>query len=406
MLGRAIAAAVVELLSPVASLGAMSDVEGTVMDTDEEEACGPPPAAERLFAAEEFYLPVTSTATLGTDIVVKGCPGDVPPHSPQGLLYVAAYANHVHLLLRPVKRKRQSEKGMDLYYYLQRLQRDPGSDTGFLQGGRLGDRRRKAYIEFMYWLRRTTFKTRADARALFSQTAFSREPQFVVSSWELLARIAAEIYMPLSAGNTDKRLARQVVPHLAGRLPDPGAKPDPVGKTPLPFRCSALFCTWFLDLGPESLQVLAGIAAGQSRAELAAQFRNSQAHKDAYAAFVEFCSGLVAMLGARSHATAMEIGSSTSRNSPAQVHVHFFASAANADGGFVNAEVQLMVADPQKLLFQGKGPQHMSSSKVHRGFRATGAVQKSMYYLLCNKIGSIFQSGNATPFEDIALWLC
>ena len=378
----------------------MSDVASTAMDSDVEPGGGSLPAAERLFAAEEFFLPITSTAALGTDIVVKGRPEDVGPNTPRGLLYVAAYANHVHVLLRPAKRKRQQEKGRDLYYYLQRLQRDPGRDTGFVQHGRLGDRRRKAYFEFLYWLRRMTFKSRMDARAMVSQTEFAREQQFVVNSWELLACIASEIYEPLVAGNCSNRLARQVVAHLKHKLPDAGATSDPVAKTPLPFRCSALFCTWFLDLGPELVQVLAGIAAGQGRRELAVLFRSSKAHMDAFTEFVSFCDGLVAMLGARVHAVAMEIGTCTSKNTPAQVHVHFFASSGNADGGFVNAEVQLMVVDPVKLLFRGKGPQHMSSSKVHKGYRAGSTVQKAMYYLLCDKIGSIFQQGSATPFQD------
>ena len=41
-----------------------------------------------------------------------------------------------------------------------------------------------------------------------------------------------------------------------------------------------------------------------------------------------------------------------------------------------------MVVDPQKLLFRGKAPQHLSSSKVHKGYRAGTTVQKAMYYLL------------------------
>ena len=97
MLGRASAAAVVESLSPVASLGAMSDVEGTVMDTDEEEACGPPPAAERLFAAEEFYLPVTSTATRCED------PGTPTMRSRMASLCVRARSE---VLLKSLKRLR------------------------------------------------------------------------------------------------------------------------------------------------------------------------------------------------------------------------------------------------------------------------------------------------------------
>ena len=233
-----------------------------------------------------------------------------------------------------------------------------------------------------------------------SQSAFAREPQHIMKSWELLACIATEIYEPSAGRNSADRLARHVRAHLQHRLPDPGATTDPVAKTPLPFRCSALFCTWFLDLGPESVQVLAGIAAGQGRAELAAEFRNSKAHVDAFGEFVAFCEGLVAMLGARTHGVAMEIGSGTSKNTPAQVHVHFYASSANADSGFVNGDVQLMVVDPQKLLFRDRGPQHMSKSKVHKGFRAGSAVQKVMHYLLCDKIGGIFQKGSLMPFQD------
>ena len=66
----------------------------------------------------------------------------------------------------------------------------------------------------------------------------------------------------------------------------------------------------------------------------------------------------------------------------------------------MNADVHLMVVDPQQLLFRGKSPQHMSSSKVHKGYRASTTVQKGMYYLLANKIGSIFQNGSDVPFED------
>ena len=62
-----------------------------------------------------------------------------------------------------------------------------------------------------------------------------------------------------------------------------------------------------------------------------------------------------------------------------------------------------MIVDPQKLLYRGKSPQHMSSSKVHKGYRAGTAVQKAMYYLLADKIGSVFQQGSAIPFQDAKL---
>ena len=128
-------------------------------------------------------------------------------------------------------------------------------------------------------------------------------------------------------------------------------------------------------------------------------FRQSKAHVGAFADFVAFTAGVVPAIGARTHGTGMEVGICTSANTPAQCHLHFFASTANAEGGFVNAEVSRMV-DPQKLLFRGKAPQHLSSSKVHKGYRAGTTVQKAMYYLLADKIGSIFQNGSAKPFQD------
>ena len=380
----------------------MSDVEGTVVDSDDEPVGVDLEPADRLFAAEEFFLPITSTSALGSNIVVQSRPANVPSDSPLGLLYVAAYANHVHVLLRPAKRKRQ-EKGMDLFFYLQKLQRDPSSDTGFVRADKLGARTRKAHIEFLYWLRRVTFKCRTDARSMMPQSLFKKQPYHIRCSWELLAFIAEEIYEPMVAGNSKDKLQRHVLAHLKHKLPDEGAKLDQLGKTLLPFRCSALFCTWFLDLGPELVQVLAGIAAGQSRGELANQFRDSKAHIDAFNDFVEFTAGVVSSLGARTHGSCMEIGTCTSANTPAQCHLHFFASSANAEGGFVNAEVQLMVVDPQKLLFRGKAPQHLSSSRVHKGFRAGTTVQKAMYYLLADKIGTIFQKASSTPFEDFGV---
>ena len=129
-------------------------------------------------------------------------------------------------------------------------------------------------------------------------------------------------------------------------------------------------------------------------------FRQSRAHVDAFADFTKLIAGVVSTIGARTHGTGMEVGTCTSANTPAQCHLHFFASTANAEGGFVNAEVSLMVVDPQKLLFRGKAPQHLSPSKVHKGYRAGTTVQKAMYYLLADKIGSIFQNGSAKPFQD------
>lgn len=338
----------------------MVDAAATDLDSSDELPEMELEPAERLFAAEELFLPVSSTSALGSDIVVQGRPAHVKEDSPLGLLYVAAYANFVHVLLRPTKRKRQ-DKGMDLFFYLQRLQRDPGCDTGFTRSGKLGARTRKAHIEFLYWFRRVCFKSREEARSLMPQGLFKQEPQHVRSSWELLAYVADEIYEPMTAGNSKDKLVRQVLKTLRHKLPDEGTKIEQSGKMQLPFRCSALFCTWFLDLGPELLQVLAGIAAGQSRAEFAVQFRKSQAHIEAFHDFCAFCDEVVSMSSARTHGCCMEIGCSTSVNTPAQCHLHFFASSANAEGGFVNADVQLMVVDPQKLLFRGKSPQHMSS---------------------------------------------
>ena len=378
----------------------MSDVEKTDLDTDAEPVGADLVAAERLFAPEEFFLPISSKSGPSSSVATRSRPVDVEPHSPQGLLYVAAYANHVQALICPAKRKRQS-KGKDHHFYLQRLQRDPSADTGFTQAGKTGARTRMAHIECLYWLRRVTFKSRAVARSMMPQSLFKQQPPHIRSSWELLACIAEEIYEPAAAGNSKNQLVRNVVTHLRHKLPiDEGAKADAVGKTPLPFRCSAIFCTWFLDLGPESVQVLAGIAAGQGRAELAVLFRQSKAHLDAFAEFGAFIAGVVSVLGARTHGTGMEVGTGTSFNTPAQCHLHFFASSANAEGGFVNSEVNLMVVDPQKLLFRGKAPQHLSSSKVHKGYRAGTTVQKAMYYLLADKIGSIFQRGSAKPFQD------
>ena len=389
------------LLLPCESqaFGTMSDVEATVLDTDEELVGADLVPADRLFAAEELFLPISSPSRLSSSVAAPSRPDDVAPHSPQGLLYVAAYANHVQALLCPAKRKRQG-KGKDFYFYLQRLQRDPSRDTGFVQAGKLGARTRKAHLEFMYWLRRVCFKSRSEARSMMPQCLFKQELPHIRSSWELLACIAEEIYEPMAAGNSKNQLVRNVLAHLKHKLPDEGGKADGVAKTPLPFRCSALFCTWFLDLGPESVQVLAGIAAGQGRAELAVLFRQSKAHVAAFADFVAFIAGVVSAIGARTHGTGMEVGICTSANTPAQCHLHFFASTANAEGGFVNAEVSLMVVDPQKLLFRGKAPQHLSSSKVHKGYRAGTTVQKAMYYLLADKIGSIFQNGSAKPFQD------
>ena len=381
------------------AFASMSDAEATVLDTDEDPVGADLVAADRLFAAEEFFLPIATLSGLSSSVAVQCRPADVEPHSPQGLLYVAAYANHVQALICPAKRKRQA-KGKDYHFYLQRLQRDPSGDTGFVQAGKLGARTRKAHLEFMYWLRRVSFKNRAEARSMMPQRLFRLELPHIRSSWELLACIAEDIYEPMAAGNSKTQLVRTVVAHLRHKLPDEGVKADGVGKTPLPFRCSALFCTWFLDLGPESVQVLAGIAAGQGRAELAVLFRQSKAHVDAFADFTAFAAGVVSVIGARTHGTGMEVGICTSANTPAQCHLHLFASTANVEGGFVNAEVNLMVVDPQKLSFRGKAPQHLSSSKVHKGYRAGTTVQKAMYYLLADKVGSIFQHGNAKPFQD------
>ena len=120
-------------------------------------------------------------------------------------------------------------------------------------------------------------------------------------------------------------LAKVLAP-LKHKLPDEGAKADGGAKTPLPFRCSALFCTWFLNLGPESVQVLAGIAAGQGRTELAVLFRQFKAHVGAFAVFLAFTAGVVSAIGARTHGTGMEVGICTSANTPAQCHLHFFAT--------------------------------------------------------------------------------
>ena len=162
------------------------------------------------------------------------------PHSPQGLLYVAAYANHVQALLCPAKRKRQG-KGKDFYFYLQRLQRDPSRDTGFVQAGKLGARTRKAHLEFMYWLRRVCFKSRSEARSMMPQCLFKQELPHIRSSWELLACIAEEIYEPMAAGNSKNQLVHNVVAHLKHKLPDEGAKADGVAKTPLPFFAAQRF---------------------------------------------------------------------------------------------------------------------------------------------------------------------
>ena len=78
------------------AFASISEIEKTDVDTDDESVGADVVAADHHFAAEEFFLLISAQSGPSSSVAVQSRPADVEPHSPQGLLYVAAYANHVH----------------------------------------------------------------------------------------------------------------------------------------------------------------------------------------------------------------------------------------------------------------------------------------------------------------------
>ena len=382
----------------------MSDSDSASDDRLDDPAGDDLEPADRLFGAGEFFLP--EKEELGLDTPVKPVPEGVAPQSPTGLLFTAVYANHLNVLLRPAKQPRIGEKVCDLYFYLKRLQREPDKDSGFVRLGPEGPRTKRAYVEYLYRTRRTILVTRTEAREKFGQAAFAKELPHIRASYELLSYIAEQVYKPQLGGNAKGKLLRDPLPELRHKLPTDTKRAEQNGKIQLPFKSSTLFCTYFMDLGPELEAVVAGIAAGNGRAELAEYLKKSPAHLEEFKAFLSFVEELAAMVKGRTYGCAMEVGVGASSHSPAQCHMHFLLSSANADGGFVNGTVEMMVIDPQKLVFRGKPPQHLGSSKVNRGARAGSCVQKALYYLLSDKLGASFSMATRSPSRTGGLgWL-
>jgi hypothetical protein len=318
----------------------------------------------------------------------------------EACFFIAAFHNHIERLMGPAKRQRMATEGSHLRVFLGRLQQQPDGDSRFLKPGRACDRNLDAHKEYLYWLTRTAHITVDEARTRCPRSAFARESDIIRANWELLHHIAQEVYLPLSRGRAGKGQARLVRPELQYRLPS-SAGQAAVSRIALPFKASAIFVTWFLELGLDMAEIAAGVAAGHAREDLAHVFRKSPSHQAVFKSFMSFVDDLVAQVGAQTFGMAMEVGLSGQSQHPAQCHLHLFASSATADSSFSNTDVKFMVIDPASLTFQGRKPQHIGSSKFAKSMRSMSVVAKAMYYVLCDKRGSVFQHGNFQPFEDV-----
>ena len=111
---------------------------------------------------------------------------------------------------------------------------------------------------------------------------------------------------------------------------------------------------------------------------------------------------LASHYGFISWAASMEL--STSAAIPGRVHLHVFVSPGLRDNGFFQGGVRKVSVQTSSLRWNGHLPD-VSLMQVKGRRPAAPCVVGGMYYVLANKVGSLFRAGSDDLFQDTHLIL-
>ena len=334
--------------------------------------------------------------------LLEGVAEDTVPFSPaeqqsdcvvEKLLRVAFLVNDPQKYCPEPKRKRRRGKyAPELGTLLAQSMRSPTTDVAPHFDSK---ERRLGYHEFERRLALDMKTSIRDVRNKATQLwrAAVRASQ---NGWAIMAKVTRVMY---SRVGHRTRVLQGPPGDDQSPPPEDGMRPPADERT-----CLGVLCTWMLELGLQDADVLALVAEGHRGEALRSRLVALPLYEQAFASFTEFVVSKAEALSFGSQAASMELCMAGSM--PHRVHVH----------AFLGPHVDFVAWDswsPQKGLapsdmFWGGCVPHLRLLRPRRANRALHQETiGGLYYVLMEKPGTMFRSGNRWPFKDMechGLW--
>ena len=286
----------------------------------------------------------------------------------------------------PTRKRRRGKSTPELGTLLAQSMRSPRTDVA---AHFTCPERRLGYHEFE---RRLALDLKTSVREVRHKASqlWRAAARAIQHGWAIMAKVTRVMYSRV--GHRTRQLLSPPGYPEAGQ-PEDGMRPPQEELT-----CHGVLCTWMLELGLHDAEVLALLAEGHRGEALRLRLVSLPLYEQAFASFSEFVVTRAEALQFRSEAASMELCLAGSW--PHRVHVH----------AFLGPHVDFVAWDswcPQKGLapqdmFWGGAVPHL---RLLRPRRATRALHQEtiggLYYVLMEKPGTMFRSGNRWPFLDV-----
>ena len=212
------------------------------------------------------------------------------------------------------------------------------------------------------------------------------------AAWHVVSQVAQIMYIRTPGSESILK------PSCLG-YPSP-PEPNPSGKSrglPESFDAFGLLLTWQISLGIDDAAVREIFRQRLSVDEQVTALLALPTHQWHFQAFRTYVQSLASQYSFPSWAASMEL--STLAAIPGRVHLHAFVGPAFRDNGFFQGGVRKACVQTSTLLWNGHPP-HVSLMQVKRRRTVSDCVVGGMYYVLANKVGSLFRAGSDVLFQD------
>lgn len=348
------------------------------------------PASHRKSVASAFHscpvnvvgLDVSAEAEAVAPFPVLENPPLCPAHR---LLRMALLVNspQQHVPLPPRKRLRgkQSRSVGALFH---NMVQDPGADPAPHLSA---TDRRNGYHEFERRVAADSGKSVRHSRPRAAEM-WRRAERKVQNGWAVLAMVTREMYTKV--GHRTRVLKS---------LPDDGGGRADDGQYDYCNSISLLggLFTWNSDIGLQDPAVLQLVSEGFRGDALLRRMLDLPLYIQAWSAFCRWATTKASAVGFVTHATGMELCSDGDR--PHRVHLHgFFGPDMNF--GKSRQGYKQIVLELDDWAWQGFAPDVQPLLPHRKGKGVFNEVVGGVYYVLANKIGSMYRAGNRWPFLD------
>ena len=312
--------------------------------------------------------------------------------SPQGLLFVAAYANIPELYVPVPDRKRlrgkQDAHMLKLGLCLGRLQANPLEDSGFLcdAKGRKGGHREYARHFGLY-----TGQCCRMAR-VSTRTSYGNSSHHIKNNWSLLHEVAKVMYERTPQGL-----------NLRGVAGEPLCQAGPehviAGQGTEKYQCHSALLTWHSDLGLDDLDIASAVDCGVTADELEALMVKKVSYNLMFEDFVDHVQKMSSVAGAKSWAAGLE--HCRNGDHAARVHFHAFVGGAPSFTRDNGRLPEYLLINMSFLTFGGFNA-HVRFTRLRGrpGKQATESACQGVYYIMAPKIGQLFNRSMHLPFLD------